>query len=90
MFDADEYGDPPESFGLFGGYFYNTLTQARMMGVRQPGATPEMIDDAYFDAHPDVPPYVAEDWHESEVHSQRLEKNTAYLLETDSTLLLKT
>ena len=43
-----------------------------------------MIDDAYFDAHPDVPPYVAEDWHESEVHSQRLEKNTAYLLETDS------
>ena len=84
VFDADEYGDPPESFGLFGGYFYNTLTQARMMGVRQPGATPEMIDDAYFDAHPDVPPYVAEDWHESEVHSQRLEKNTAYLLETDS------
>ncbi len=84
VFDADEYGDPPESFGLFGGYFYNTLTQARMMGVRQPGATPEMIDDAYFDAHPDVPPYVAEDWHESEVHSQRLEKNTAYLLETES------
>lgn len=84
VFDADEYGDPPESFGLFGGYFYNCLTQARMMGVRQPGATPEMVDDAYFDAHPDVPPYVAEEWHESEVHSQRLEKNAEYLLGTDS------
>ena len=23
VFDADEYGDPPETFGLFGGYFYN-------------------------------------------------------------------
>ena len=80
VFDADEYGDPPETFGLFGGYFYNCLTSARMMGVRMPGVTPEAIDDAYFDAHPDVPPYVAEDWHESERHSELLAETGAYLL----------
>ena len=27
VFDRLEYGDPPSSFGLFGGYFYNSLTQ---------------------------------------------------------------
>ena len=80
VFDADEYGDPPETFGLFGGYFYNCLTSARMMGVRMPGVTPEAIDEAYFDAHPDVPPYVAEDWHESERHSEILAETGAYLL----------
>ena len=26
VFDRIEYGDPPSSFGLFGGYFYNSLT----------------------------------------------------------------
>ena len=80
VLDADEYGDPPESFGSFGGYFYNSLTQARMMGVRTPGATPEAIDAAYFDDHPDVPPYVEEDWHESAEHSAKLEKTGAYLI----------
>ena len=80
VFDSDEYGDPPETFGLFGGYFYNCLTSARMMGVRMPGVTPEAIDDAYFDAHPDVPPYIAEDWHESERHSEILAETGAYLL----------
>lgn len=80
VFDADEYGDPPEAFGSFGGYMYNCLTQARMMGVRMPGVTPDAIDDAYFDAHPDVPPYIAEDWHESPEHSRKLEVTGAYLL----------
>lgn len=80
VFDPDEYGDPPETFGSFGGYFYNSLTQARMMGVRMPGVTPEAIDDAYFDAHPDVPLYQEEDWHESPEHSAKLEQTGAYLM----------
>ena len=48
VLDYDEYDDPekPPSFGLFGGYFYNTLSQARLMGARMPGATPEAIDQA--------------------------------------------
>ena len=34
VFDALEYdNDFPETFGLFGGYFYNSLTQSRLFGV---------------------------------------------------------
>ncbi len=83
VFDADEYGSPPETFGLFGGYFYNSLTQARLMGVRMPGASPEAIDQAYFDARPDVPPYKAEDWHESERHAAKLGETMGIVLGSD-------
>lgn len=83
VFDAEEYGDPPECFGLFGGYFYNSLTQARLLGVRMPGASPEQIDEAYFDDHPDVPPYVAEPWHESERHAQKLTETVEYVMSAD-------
>lgn len=55
----------PEMAGLLGGYAYLNATGIRMFGVRMPGMTPEDIDLAYFGDHPDVPPYVPEDWHES-------------------------
>ena len=83
VFDADEYGSPPETFGLFGGYFYNSLTQARLMGVRMPGASPEAIDQAYFDARPDVPVYTAEPWHESERHAAKLGETMGIVLGCD-------
>ena len=35
VFDALEYDQEwPETFGLFGGYFYNSLMQSRLFGVR--------------------------------------------------------
>ena len=80
VFDADEYGTPPETFGLFGGYFYNSLMQARLMGVRMPGASPEAVDAAYFDNTPDVPPYVHEPWHESPKHEAKLGETMAYVM----------
>ncbi|MGI9624237.1 MAG: PEP-utilizing enzyme, partial [Acidimicrobiales bacterium] len=80
VFDADEYGEPPETFGMFGGYFYNSLTQPRLMGVRMPGATPEAIDKAYFDDRPDVPPYEPKDWHESPEHEAKLAETMAYVM----------
>ena len=80
VFDHEDYGTPPETFGLFGGYFYNSLMQARLMGVRMPGASPEAIDAAYFDANPDVPPYVPEPWHESPVHEAKLGETMAYIM----------
>jgi rifampicin phosphotransferase len=83
VFDADEYGTPPESFGSFGGYFYNTLTQARLMGVRMPGASPEAIDQAYFDNHPDVPVYKAEPWHDSPRHAEKLGETMGFLFSTE-------
>jgi pyruvate,water dikinase len=80
VFDADDYGTPPETFGCFGGYFYNSLMQARLMGVRMPGASPEAIDAAYFDDRPDVPPYVPEPWHDSPRHAEKLAETQAYIM----------
>jgi pyruvate,water dikinase len=80
VFDHDDYGTPPETFGCFGGYFYNSLMQARLMGVRMPGASPEAIDAAYFDDRPDVPPYVPEPWHDSPRHAEKLAETQAYIM----------
>jgi phosphohistidine swiveling domain-containing protein len=63
---------PPEVVGLFGGYLYINGSMARLFGVRGPGLTPEMIDFVYFGEHPDVPPYVHEDWHDSVAATEKL------------------
>jgi pyruvate,water dikinase len=62
----------PEVVGHFGGYLYIDASMARLFGVRGPGLGPEMIDATYFGTHPDVPPYVAEPWHESEGNTAKL------------------
>jgi pyruvate,water dikinase len=71
--DRDEL-DPrrPEVLACFGGYLYLNAAMARIFGVRAPGLTPDMVDYLYFGQHPDVPPYVAEPWHESEANTARL------------------
>ena len=47
----DEYDNPerPDLFHVFGGYPYNPLTMTRIFGARMPGASPELIDKAFFD-----------------------------------------
>lgn len=83
VFDALEY-DPvaPETFGLFGGYFYNSLTQSRLFGIRS-GAGWEAIDNTFFDTESQaIPAYVAEDWHESPRHSEKLQTTVAWCLTT--------
>jgi rifampicin phosphotransferase len=82
VFDADEYAlDKPESFGLFGGYFYNSLTQARLFGVRS-GAGWQAIDNAYFDDPSAVPPYIEADWHTSPRHTEKLTKTMGWFMST--------
>jgi len=82
VFDPLEYGDPPESFGLFGGYFYNSLTQARLFGVRSGGGW-EQVDRTYFDpSSQDIPPYVERDWHASPRHTEKLGLTVAWCLST--------
>jgi pyruvate,water dikinase len=82
--DRIEYGDPPESFGLFGGYFYNSLTQARLFGVRS-GAGWQAVDDTYFDtASQAIPPYVEEDWHVDECKSKKVAAVMGWVTTTDS------
>ena len=80
--DYDEYATPekPEAFGLFGGYFYNPLALARLMGARMPGASPSAVDDAYFDARDEVPPYKEEPWHQSERHAAKLGETMAWVM----------
>ena len=55
----DEYDNPerPDLFHVFGGYPYNPLTMTRIFGARMPGASPELIDKAFFDDRAEVPPY---------------------------------
>jgi len=48
----------PESVAIFGGYFYINLSAIRMQGARNPAATVEILDKAFFGDHPDVPTYV--------------------------------
>ncbi len=82
VFDADEYSPTkPESFGLFGGYFYNSLTQARLFGVRS-GAGWQAVDNAYFDDPTAVPAYVEQDWHTSPRHTEKLGKSMAWIMAT--------
>ncbi len=82
VFDADEYSaDQPETFGLFGGYFYNSLTQARLFGVRS-GAGWQAVDNAYFDDPAAVPPYEERDWHTSARHTELLGKQMAWIMST--------
>jgi rifampicin phosphotransferase len=57
--DSDFDADHPECVACFGGYFYINLSAIRMQGARNPAATVEMLDAAFFGDHPDVPPYVA-------------------------------
>jgi rifampicin phosphotransferase len=84
--DWDELDEPdlPELFKMFGGYLYNPLTLTRILGARMPGASPEMIDKAFFDEHADVPPYEAQPWHESERHAAKLGETMAWTMSTDS------
>ncbi|MCP4434662.1 MAG: hypothetical protein GY812_04075 [Actinomycetia bacterium] len=75
-FDAEH----PETFGMFGGYFYLNLASCRLQGVRNPGVTVEQLDMAFFGEHPDVPPYVE---HPDDVKPHLLEKieaNTAWMM----------
>ena len=69
---APDEVDATEVTGIFGGYLYINASLARLFGVRGPDMTAEMIDFTYFGDHPDVPPYVAEDWHESPENTAKM------------------
>lgn len=84
VFDADEYDrERPETFGLFGGYFYNSLTQSRLFGVRS-GVGWQAIDNAYFDDTLACPPYEERDWHVSPRHSEALAKQMGWYMSATS------
>jgi pyruvate,water dikinase len=64
--ELDPNPDRMEWLGLWGGYGYLNATWIRVWGERTPGMSAAAIDAGYFGDHPDVPPYVAEPWHQNE------------------------
>ena len=84
--DWDEYEDPhrPELWKSFGGYLYNPLSMTRILGARMPGASPELIDRAFFDEREEVPPYEHQDWHDSPRHAEKLAASMQWAMSTTS------
>ena len=66
-FLREEFRKPiPETFGNWGGYFYNQVSVGRVFGARAPGATPDIIDESFFGKSSTVPAYVADPRDESD------------------------
>lgn len=77
VIELDEYDqENNEIIGVFGGYCYLNVTLSRIVGVRTPGLTPEMIDATFFGAQPGVPPYQPQP---SDVRPDLTERITATL-----------
>ncbi|MEY2458268.1 MAG: rifampicin phosphotransferase, partial [Acidimicrobiaceae bacterium] len=83
--DHEEF-DPNnnEIIGIFGGYCYLNVSASRILGVRTPGLTPEMIDFQIFGAQPGVSPYTALETDESPAHSERILETLTWVLTTES------
>lgn len=62
----------PEVMGVFGGYAYLGTAILRIWAERTPGFTADLLDAAYFAGHPDIPPYIAEPWHENEATTEKM------------------
>jgi len=77
-----------EVTGMFGGYLYINASLARLFGVRGPDLSAEMIDFTYFGDHPDVPPYVPEDWHDSPENTAKVGAWMQHVLTGDLAVLL--
>ncbi len=84
--DWDEYDEPrrPELWKSFGGYLYNPLSMTRVLGARMPGASPELIDRAFFDERDEVPIYEHQDWHDSPKHEEKLAESMRWAMSSTS------
>ena len=47
----------PDGTASFGGWIYNNMSLARLVGVRMPGGDPELMERASFGHYDGVPPY---------------------------------
>ena len=82
-FDEDEVDAiNPEVISVWGGYAYLSATANRIWGERTPGFSAELIDAAYFAGHPDVPPYVAEPWHENARTTEVMTQTLGWIMGT--------
>jgi pyruvate,water dikinase len=81
--DLDEYDpDNNEIIGVFGGYCYLNVTLSRILGVRTPGLTPEIIDTTVFGTQPGLPPYQPQPTDERPDLTERVGATLQWILTT--------
>ena len=80
-FEEDEFlWTKPETYGSWGGYFFNQVSLGRVFGYRMPGATPDAIDISFFGQNPTVPPYVHDPRDDNEACSAKLGESFGAIL----------
>jgi len=81
--DVDEY-DPVDNevIGVFGGYCYLNVSLSRIVGVRTPGLSPEVIDATFFGAQPGIPPYRPQPTDERPDLTERIGATLQWVLST--------
>jgi phosphohistidine swiveling domain-containing protein len=80
-FTPDEFDwSIPETYGSWGGYFYNQVSLGRVFGYRMPGATPDAIDISFFGQNPSVPPYQHDPRDDNEECSAKLAESMGAIL----------
>jgi pyruvate,water dikinase len=84
VFRPEEMEPRLSVFANYGGYFYNALSTARILGVRMPGASPEAVDAAYFGDHPGIPPYEPDPRDEDSERSEALGRRVEWLFSIDA------
>jgi rifampicin phosphotransferase len=81
--ELDEYDpDNNEIIGVFGGYCYLNVSISRILGVRTPGLTPEIIDNTFFGTQPGIPPYKPQPTDERPDLSERVGATLQWILTT--------
>ena len=82
-FDHDEFPDPMDLLGCFGGYAYLNVSISRIFAVRTPGMTPEVMDQTLFGAS-DAPAYEARPGDDSPAHTERIQATLNWVMTSDS------
>jgi pyruvate,water dikinase len=81
--ELDEYDpDNNEIIGVFGGYCFLNVSLSRIIGVRTPGLTPEIIDSTFFGTQPGIPPYAPQPSDERPDLTERVGATLQWILTT--------
>ncbi len=80
-FTEDEFlWTQPETYGSWGGYFFNQVSVGRVFGHRMPGGSPDAIDISFFGQNPVVPPFVKDPRDDNEECSAALGATVGVIL----------
>jgi rifampicin phosphotransferase len=82
-FDHDEFeADNMNTLGVFGGYCYLNVSVSRVLAVRTPGLTPDIMDQTLFGAS-ECPAYEPRPTDESSEHTERVQNTLQWVLTTE-------